>query len=162
MSKNLVADTGALRTLLESPVFLSALTSWFLAQLLKALVVLFRRRKPSVKDVALTVLWKTGGMPSSHSSLVTSLAVSIGFSEGFTSNLFIVTLAFTLIVMRDSLGVRRSSGIQARVLNLLGRDVAEKTDVSFTPVKEIQGHTPLEVIVGGLLGLFIGTAFAVL
>jgi len=64
--------------------------------------------------------------------------------------------------MRDSLGVRRSSGIQARVLNQLGRQIAPTSGIEFTPVKEVQGHTPLEVIVGGLLGLFIGIAFAVL
>ncbi len=162
MPKSHPLSLSNFQALIESPVFLSTLSSWFFAQLLKAIILLCRRGSASLKDVALSLLWKTGGMPSSHSALVTALAVSIGFAEGFSSNLFIVTLAFTLVVIRDSMGVRRSSGLQARVLNLLGRSLAEKAEVSFKPVKEVQGHTPLEVIVGALFGLFIAVAFSIL
>ncbi len=155
-------NAGSLRALVENPVFLSGFTSWLLAQLLKTLIVLFGRRRASAKDAAVTILWKTGGMPSSHSALVNALAISIGFSEGFSSNLFIVTLAFSLIVMRDALGVRRSSGMQARLLNNLGRDIDNALKIPFSPVKEVLGHTPLEVLVGALLGLSIGAAFSIL
>lgn len=154
--------TNMLRALVENPVFLSSLTSWFFAQFLKAFIVLLRSSRKSPKEIALTLMWKTGGMPSSHSSLVTALAVSVAFKEGPGSTLFIVTLCLALIVIRDSVGVRRSSGIQARSLNLLGRDVAERLGLGYHPVKEIQGHSPLEVLVGSLLGLFIAAAFALL
>jgi acid phosphatase family membrane protein YuiD len=65
-----------------------------------------------------------------------------------------------MVVMRDAMGVRRATGLQARSLNQLGREVSEKLGVDFHPVKEIQGHHPLEVIIGSLLGIFIAAAFA--
>jgi len=65
-----------------------------------------------------------------------------------------------MVVMRDAMGVRRASGLQARTLNILGRHTADKVGIEFHPVKEIQGHGPLEVIVGGLLGIFISAAYA--
>jgi len=69
---------------------------------------------------------------------------------------------FALIIIRDALGVRRSSGIQARVLNLLGRQTSEKLKIEFHPVKEVNGHSPLEVAVGALLGITIAAAFSFL
>lgn len=146
----------------ENPIFLSSLMSWFIAQLMKAVLVLLRSPRRSARDILLALLWKTGGMPSSHSSLVSALAASVAFKEGVGSSLFIVTLALALIVIRDSLGVRRSSGLQARSLNQLGKDVSDKIGVAYHPVKEIQGHAPLEVLVGALLGVFIAAAFAYL
>jgi acid phosphatase family membrane protein YuiD len=73
-----------------------------------------------------------------------------------------VTLVLALIVIRDSLGVRRSSGLQARLLNQISKDVSEHFGKVHHPVKEIQGHAPLEVLVGALLGLFIAAAFFLL
>jgi acid phosphatase family membrane protein YuiD len=73
--------------------------------------------------------------------------------------MFVVTLFFALIIMRDAMGVRRSSGLQARALNSLGRQLAEKEGIEYHPVKEVHGHTPMEVIVGALLGLFIAAAY---
>jgi len=98
-------------------------------------------------------------MPSSHSSMVAALAASIAFVEGPDSSLFIITLVFALIIIRDALGVRRSSGIQARVLNWLGRQASEKLKIEYRPVKEVNGHSPLEVTVGALLGIIIAAAF---
>ncbi len=98
-------------------------------------------------------------MPSSHSALVASLTASIGLAEGIDSNLFIVTMFIAFIIMRDSLGVRRSSGVQGKVLNTLGRSVSEKLRIDFHPVKEVQGHEPLEVVIGSLLGMLISAAF---
>jgi acid phosphatase family membrane protein YuiD len=88
------------------------------------------------------------------------MTTAVAFMEGVESNLFIISMWVALIVMRDALGVRRSSGIQARVLNLLGRNVAERLDIEYHPVKEVQGHAPLEVVVGALLGIFIAAAYA--
>jgi acid phosphatase family membrane protein YuiD len=148
-----------LRSFIRNPVFLSAVTSWFLAQLIKTIVALLRSRKQSMRDIIETLIWRSGGMPSSHSALVASLAMSIGFAEGIGSNLFIVTLFIAFIIMRDSLGVRRSSGIQGRVLNNLGRSVSEKLKIDFRSVKEVHGHEPLEVVIGSLLGMLISAAF---
>lgn len=136
--------------------------AWFFAQATKAAVGLMRVRRKSGRELLATLLWRTGGMPSSHSSLVTALAVSVAFKDGIDSSVFIVALCLALIVIRDSLGVRRSSGLQARSLNILGRAVAKKLDLEYAPVKEVQGHAPLEVIVGSLMGLFIAIGFSVL
>ena len=146
----------------ENPIFLSSLTSWFLSQFMKALLVILKSRRRSPREVLATLLWRTGGMPSSHSSLVAALATSVGFSEGLGSSIFIVTLALALIVIRDSLGVRRSSGLQARSLNQLGKEASERFGITYHPVKEIQGHAPLEVLVGALMGVFIAAAIALL
>jgi acid phosphatase family membrane protein YuiD len=147
------------RLLLENSTFLSALTSWFLAQLIKTIIMLLRSKRKRPKDVIESFIWRTGGMPSSHSALVASMTASVAFSEGLQSNLFVVTAMFALIIIRDSLGVRRSSGLQARALNMLGRQVMEKIKVDYHPIKEIHGHSPLEVVVGILLGIFIAVAY---
>ncbi len=154
--------TEDLSAFFENPVFLSAITSLIFAQILKAVIVLLKNTRKSAKEIAATLLWKTGGMPSSHSSLVTALATSVGFKEGIGSTLFIVTLCIALIVIRDSMGVRRAAGLQARALNLLGKQVADRLNIEYHQVKEIQGHAPLEVLVGSLLGILIAAAFALL
>ncbi|MDR2471689.1 MAG: divergent PAP2 family protein [Treponema sp.] len=144
---------------LENPVFLSVVSSLFFAQLVKTVIYLLRRKKKSLRDTMETIIWRTGGMPSSHAAMVAAMAGSTAFSEGVGSNLFIITLMFALIIMRDAVGVRRSSGIQARMLNWLGRQVSERLKVEYRPVKEVNGHSPLEVAVGALLGIFIAGAF---
>jgi acid phosphatase family membrane protein YuiD len=154
--------TAALVSFAENPIFLSSLSSWFLAQLVKAILVIMKSPRRPPREIFSTLMWRTGGMPSSHSSLVAALATSVAFEEGVGSSLFIVTLALALIVIRDSLGVRRSSGLQARSLNQLGKEASERFGIQYHPVKEIQGHAPLEVLVGALLGVFISAAFALL
>ena len=152
--------TFSLRLLFENVVFLSALTSWVLAQIIKVMVVIFNRKKKSLRELAAIVIWRTGGMPSSHAATVASMTVAVGIKEGMGSTLFVISFFFALIVIRDAMGVRRSSGLQARALNLLGRNISEHLKNDYHPVKEIQGHSPLEVIVGSLLGAFIAAAYA--
>jgi acid phosphatase family membrane protein YuiD len=147
---------------LSNPVFLSALWSLLLAQFIKALVNLLRLRRQSLKETLLTFFWKTGGMPSSHSALAVSIATAIGFVEGINSNLFILSVFFALVVIRDAIGVRRSAGLQARALNALGRKFSARFDEGFVPVKEVMGHSPSQVFVGSLLGFFIALAFCTL
>jgi acid phosphatase family membrane protein YuiD len=144
----------------ENPLFLSGVSSWFLAQLTKALIVLLRVRQR--REFIATMMWRTGGMPSSHSALFSALATAAAFSEGFHSNLFVVTFFLALTMMRDALGVRRSTGLQARVLNALSRDLSELSNHEFHPVKEVHGHTPLEVLTGAILGIIIASAVAIL
>jgi acid phosphatase family membrane protein YuiD len=145
---------------MENPIFLSSLTSFLMAQLIKTVIMLLRFRKKSARDVIESLIWRTGGMPSSHVALVSSMAASTALVEGIGSNLFQISFWFALVVIRDALGVRRSSGLQARVLNVLGKQVSDRLEVDFHPLKEVHGHTPLEAVVGGLLGLFIAIAFA--
>ncbi|MDR0399786.1 MAG: divergent PAP2 family protein [Treponema sp.] len=162
MSVAMPLRTLSVRAFVENPIFLSSLTSFLTAQLIKTVIMLLKSRKKRAKEVIETLVWRTGGMPSSHVALVSSMAASAALVEGIGSNLFQISFWFALVVIRDALGVRRSSGLQARVLNVLGKQVSEQLDVDFHPLKEVHGHTPLEAAVGGLLGLFIAIAFAIL
>lgn len=148
------------RGFFENIIFLSAVSSWFFAQLIKAIIVLLDSRKRSMREIIITFIWRTGGMPSSHAALVSGMTCAVAFCEGVDSNLFVVSFFIALIIMRDAMGVRRSSGIQGRVLNILGRKMSERFSMDFHPVKEVQGHAPLEVVLGALLGIFIATAVA--
>jgi acid phosphatase family membrane protein YuiD len=148
-----------LTSLLSHPVFLSAFTSWFTAQILKSLVALLRNRPHTAKGILLNLFWTTGGMPSSHSAVVAALATAVGFVQGVDEPLFIVTLFYAILTFRDALGVRRAAGMQARAINQLLRSLARRRMHRVKPVKEIHGHTGPEVIVGALIGFFIAVAF---
>jgi acid phosphatase family membrane protein YuiD len=127
-----------------------SLFAWLLAQLLKVVFnVIF------MKKLDLTRLVGSGGMPSSHSALVVSLASSIGIQEGFQSPLFALSVAVALVVMYDAAGVRRAAGKQARVLNEIVSALQEHRAVTEEKLKELLGHTPIEVIAGALLGILI-------
>lgn len=147
---------------LTNPVFLSALCSLFVTQLVKAIISLFKTKAKNFREVVVTLFWKTGGMPSSHSALATAIATSIGIIDGINSSLFVLALFFALVVIRDAMGVRRASGLQAKTLNQLGKELHAKYKIPFHPVREVHGHTPAEVAVGILFGVFIGLAFCVL
>lgn len=153
--------TTAIKSLFENIVFLSTFTSLCIAQISKMVIfVLTNKTKSKNKWEAIeTMIWRTGGMPSSHSAIVCSLTTSAAISEGISSNFFVFSLIFSLVVLRDALGVRRAAGIQAKTLNTLGKQSAEKIGVEFNSVKEIQGHTPLEVVVGALLGIIISIVY---
>tara|TARA_B100000614_G_scaffold246839_1_gene253224 strand:+ start:175 stop:657 length:483 start_codon:yes stop_codon:yes gene_type:complete len=148
--------------MISNRVFLSAFFSWFLAQLIKMLVDQVRGRSRGSRDMVATLMWKTGGMPSSHSSLVTGLATAIGVAYGVKSAVFTVSLFYGVLIIRDAMGVRRSSGLQAQKINAMGRELHERFGMEFEPVKEVSGHTPSEVFVGVLLGFFTGLAFSIL
>lgn len=151
-----------LARIFSNPVFLSALFSWLVAQILKSGIMLFRNRPRSAREILLNIFWATGGMPSSHSAVVAALSTSAGFTEGPDSTLFFVTLFYAVLTFRDAMGVRRSAGAQAKVLNQLLRDLGKRLTVRIRPVKEVQGHTMSEVFVGALLGFFIAVAFCTL
>jgi len=149
-------------TLFSNPVFLSAVCSLVLAQFVKAIVNLLRLPRHSLGDAFLAFAWKTGGMPSSHSALAVSISTAIALTDGLNSKVFILSVFFALVVIRDALGVRHSSGVQARALNALGKKYAARFGEAWTPVKEVMGHTPSQVFVGSLLGFFIALAFCTL
>ncbi len=148
----------AFTALLRNDVFFSAAMSLFLAQFAKALIALLTNRKAGFKQIMSTLFWKTGGMPSSHSALAIAIATAIGFSDGVSSDIFALSLFFALVVIRDAMGVRRAAGVQARALNVLGARMSKRLHITFKPVKEINGHTFPQVVVGGLMGFFIALA----
>ena len=145
----------------SNPIFLAATTSWLLSQFIKTIFALFNYSIHSPLDFIELILWRTGGMPSSHTALVTALTTSIGFKQGFSSDLFIFSLFSAVIVIRDAMGVRRSNGIQAKTLNEVGIKIAEMTKSAFKPIKEIKGHSPVEVFAGIIVGILIGIYFSV-
>ncbi len=151
-----------IRLLTTNPVFIACIFSWFSAQFVKTLIKLCAGKISSIKELFELLIWRTGGMPSSHSALVCSLCTSIGFRSGLGSDIFILAFCFALVVIRDAFGVRRASGIQARVLNELGSALDEQDILKFKPIKEVHGHKPAEVLVGCFLGVTVGVAFAVL
>lgn len=112
------------------------------------------------KDIDWRRLLGSGGMPSSHSAFVISLASVAGIDMGMDSPLFGITIAFALVVMYDAAGVRRAAGKQARVLNRLFHHSEGKLHLD-EELKELIGHTPVEVIAGALLGLAITVLFMV-
>lgn len=147
---------------LTNPVFLSGIFSWFIAQVLKSLIELFKRRPQSAKDIVLNFIWTTGGMPSSHCAVASALATSIGYTVGIDTALFAVAFFYALLTIRDALGVRRAAGSQAKTINQLIAELHTRLNVRIKPVKEIHGHTVAEVSVGIFIGFFIGVAFSTL
>lgn len=146
--------------LFSNPIFLSAATSWLLSQFIKTVFAIFHSSIKSPLEFIELLFWRTGGMPSSHSALVASLTISIGIRHGFESDFFIFAVFVAMIVIRDAVGVRRSSGLQARALNSLGTIFAEQNDsFEFTPVREIHGHKPEEAIAGIILGTITSILF---
>lgn len=137
--------------LMNNSVLGTAVIGWGSAQILKFILVFLLYRRLDFKRFV-----GSGGMPSSHSALVVSLAMSVGFNSGFDSLLFAACAVMALVVMYDAAGVRRSAGQQAAVLNRLVEDWG-KMDYSSTEkkLKEFLGHTPIEVIAGAILGAII-------
>jgi acid phosphatase family membrane protein YuiD len=118
-------------------------------------VQLFKFIWESVRRQALIwpVLMRTGGMPSSHSAMVTSLATATGLTYGFASGLFAVATVLAIIVMYDARGVRQESGQHARVLNQIVREMFSGQPITDRELKELLGHTSTEVFVGALVGI---------
>jgi len=154
--------TSSLKALFDNTIFLSSVLSLCVAQLIKGVIYILNGRRRKTRELVEIITWRTGGMPSSHAAVVCSLCTSIAFVEGIASNFFIFSFWFALVVLRDAMGVRRSAGLLAKALNTLGKETSEKTGLDFHAVKEIQGHTPLEVVVGGLMGVFISAGIYLL
>ena len=152
-----------LKLFLINPVFLSCVFSWLGAQFLKTAINLIYGRIHSLSELLENLIWRTGGMPSSHSALVSSLCTTIGFRNGINSDVFVFSLCFFLVTIRDAFVVRHSSGIQAKKINEIGNELQNlKIIKEYKKIKEVNGHTPMEVICGCLLGFFIGLAFSLL
>jgi acid phosphatase family membrane protein YuiD len=135
-------------TLLHNKVLWIALSASLVAQLIKVGIETVRRR-----TLRLQVFFETGGMPSSHSALVSALATGVGMTQGWDSSLFAIACVFAVIVMYDATGIRRAAGQQAQVLNQIVVEVFE--DAPPDPLKELLGHTPVQVLVGAIVGIVL-------
>ena len=133
----------------QNRILLISILSCFLAQFLK--IFTGKEKRIDLKRIIIS-----GGMPSSHSSFVTSLAMLVGFDKGFASTEFAITAVFALIVMYDASGVRRAVGKQAELLNQIVDDFFHGKFDQHEKLKELVGHTPKEVLFGALLGIIIG------
>lgn len=139
-----------LATIFENRVLEVMLTAWLLAQVIKIpLDFLYTRRWNWA------LLLSVGGMPSSHSALVTSATVAIGLYHGFDNPLFALGVAITMVVTYDAAGVRRQAGIHAKRINLLFEEVLRGHQVDQKELREVLGHTPLEVTGGVLFGIIV-------
>lgn len=128
--------------------------TWFCVQTFKVLWELATTKKFNFKRII-----GAGGMPSSHTAIVVSITTMVGRSQGINSVIFAVSLIFSLVVMYDAYGVRRQAGKQARILN----DIVNTPGLSTVQVREklveALGHTPLQVIVGAIVGFTAGMLF---
>ena len=131
----------------NNSVLFWSLLSCLIAQFCKIVFNFF-----STGQIRFGIMFETGGMPSSHSALITGATAGIGFQLGFDSPIFALAIAVSLIVMYDAGGVRKSAGVQAAEINKLSRKLDPKSEVN---LKENLGHTKFEVIVGSLLGPLI-------
>jgi uncharacterized protein len=137
--------------ILDNRILIVSLVACIFAQVLKLAIELILNGKLSVK-----ILTTTGGMPSAHSALVTALATAVGQTAGWGSVEFAIATMFAVIVMYDAAGVRQAAGKQARILNqMIDELFSEGHQFSDQKLKELLGHTPVQVIVGSILGVAI-------
>lgn len=138
----------------ENPVFIAGFLSWFIAQGLKIFTPL-----PSTGRIAPSMFFNSGGMPSSHSSVVLSVATTVGILHGFDSAIFAIAISFAIIVMYDAAGVRYETGKQAQIINDLVELMKQKDEFNAEKLKELIGHHPIEVLSGALLGIVIAVVY---
>lgn len=132
--------------LLTNKIAVTTVIALFTCQVWKVIHNLIETNKLNIKKI-----YATGGMPSSHTTLVAALTVSVGFNEGFTSNLFIISLFFSAIIIRDALGVRRTVDDLIKYVN----KIVKENKFGLEQIVKIAGHTPVQVLVGALLGVGI-------
>jgi acid phosphatase family membrane protein YuiD len=138
----------------SNPVLIAGFISWGLAQLIKVpLNYLASGRWDWV------LLLRAGGMPSSHSALVASVAHATGLFVGFASPLFALALTLAVIVIYDATGIRRQAGMHAEILNRIVSDMLKGKLTKEVQLKEVLGHTPVEALVGTLLGITVAQLF---
>ncbi|MEH6892207.1 divergent PAP2 family protein [Bacillus sp. JJ864] len=139
-----------METILHNNPLMSAVIAWFLAQLAKVIITLVKKR-----EFDFAQFFASGGMPSSHSSTVTALAIAIGIEEGFSSSIFAIATIFAIIVMYDASGVRLAVSKQAKILN----DFFHGRQMEYKKLNELVGHTPYQVIVGAILGIVVAICY---
>lgn len=146
-----------LKALFDNYILICAAIGYAIAQLLKLIIFTFRSGK-----LQIGVLVSSGGMPSSHSATVAAMTTAVGRVYGVSSPLFAISLVVALVVMYDATGVRRETGEQAKLLNILVEDLKtrENREVTRRHFKELVGHTPIQVLAGAALGIVIPYIYA--
>lgn len=143
--------------LIQNKVFLAAALGWLVAQILKTLIhLLFTKKFVAERLVG------SGGMPSSHSATVCAMVTATYMEHGSASFAFAIALTVAIIVMYDAIGVRRETGIQAQLLNNIIKifeDMGREELSAQDKLKEFVGHTPFQVLMGGILGILIAILF---
>jgi acid phosphatase family membrane protein YuiD len=137
----------------QNKALIAGLTAWLLAQIIKLPLDYFLSRKWNW-----ALLLTTGGMPSSHSALLTATSLGIGLYHGFDSPVFAIAVAITMVVVYDAAGVRRQAGIHAQRINVLFNELLRGHMLNEKDLREVLGHTPLEVAGGIILGIIVATA----
>ena len=141
-----------IQSLVSNYPLMCAVAGWFVAQIFKISTNLLKNRRFGI----VMALFETGGMPSSHSATVSALATACGIEYGLQSVEFAVAIILSSIVMRDAVGVRYSAGEQAKRVNHISTTLSSNGMGSFkNDLKELIGHTPLQVVVGAILGIII-------
>lgn len=142
-----------LQALINNRILTSAVIGWCVAQVLKTVIYMIIN-----KEFVAERMVGSGGMPSSHSSTVCALATSCYIDQGPSSSQFAIAVVFAIIVMYDAMGVRRETGKQAKLLNemiVVFQDMGNKLKTPQEKLKEFVGHTPLQVVMGAILGVLI-------
>jgi uncharacterized protein len=139
--------------ILDNNVLICCMIAWFLAQILKIPIDLWRTQK-----IHWGIFFSAGGMPSSHSAMMTATTLGIGLFHGFNDPLFGLAVAISMIVLYDATGVRRQAGMQAQKINRIIEELLQGHPISEKQLKEVLGHTPIEVGGGVILGVAIALA----
>ena len=134
----------------RNKIFITTLSAWIIAQTIKVIIGVVRLRRFDFRWFV-----GTGGMPSSHTAGASCLATAVGLSNGFDSVYFALAASFAIVVMFDAQGVRRATGRQAHILNRIMADIYWQGKIEEGRLRELIGHTPIEVIAGFLLGVII-------
>lgn len=145
--------TNSIWSVFQSPVFVSGLLAWSLAQFLKVPIEFLRRHRWNW-----SLIISAGGMPSSHSAVMTAVSTAIGITVGWSSSLFALASAVSAIVVYDAMGVRRQAGFHAKHINKIvevfftgGKWTEEELD----KLREVIGHSPGEALGGVIFGILI-------
>ncbi len=136
--------------LLNNRVLIIALTAWGLAQFLKVPIYYLLTRKFNW-----ALMFSSGGMPSSHSALMTAVTTAAGLYAGFDSPIFALAFTISMVVTYDAAGVRREAGYHAEKINLMITELLSGHPISEARLKEVLGHTPRQVVAGSLMGIVV-------
>ncbi|OIO79427.1 MAG: acid phosphatase [Candidatus Omnitrophica bacterium CG12_big_fil_rev_8_21_14_0_65_43_15] len=142
--------TNPFLEVITSKISVVTIFAWLFAQCIKIAIALITTRRFNFR-----LLLGTGGMPSAHAASVSALAISVGKTVGFSNPLCIVTMAFAFITMFDAQGVRRQAGAQAATLNKIAEEIYSNKGIRPERLKELLGHTPVEVFAGALTGALL-------
>ena len=142
---------GLLAELMDNQALMAALLAWLIAQILKVILVFWKDKRLDFGRMV-----GSGGMPSSHSALIVAMATSVGKQMGLDSVAFAIAASVALVVMYDAANVRREAGRQAELLNRIVQELYQENHLNQEKLKELLGHTPVEVAAGAVLGIVVG------